>query len=601
MLAELQKCPTLFSSNEHGIAMARMSADAQRLCVSATTINNVTIKKEYDEESLKPVKEKSKKGLSWDRFFEELQASFNNGKVNWQPGQKRLSCRFGVEGEGAEFELETDEGGAEDGQKVALEALLHYHFVHTHPKEIEKQLEEASKREAEARQSATDLEREEANLSSIIARAKEQDEVNKDKYARLQKELETALANKKSGGGELDDDEMICRARNPLQKKDHKDYDVELLRLVKSKWIAEVDSSPYNVVARPYTSSELAQHTSNWSSAQRQKLWATLETIDEWDFDVFSLQSNLTGDDHYSLAKQERGGALFYTTYALMWRTGLMAHFKINEQIMLNWCSVVEAGYHGNPYHNSMHAADVLHIMHYIMTKGGLVERCQLRKEDLFAGLFSAAIHDYDHPGVNNSFHVRTQTYYATLYNDRSVLENRHVSSVFELMKLPKFNIFAGFPDEIRTSMRDTIVDLVLATDMGLHTKYVGQWKRRIQEDHNLDKKDDQRLAMQMMLKMADISNCGRPHKIYRRWGEKISDEFYMQGDRERQLGLPISPFMNRKDPTVAKSQIDFMNFVVLPMFESISDFLPNMRISVKHTEENKQHWMDHGDTPPPA
>jgi len=260
MLAELQKCPTLFSSNEHGIAMARMSADAQRLCVSATTINNVTIKKEYDEESLKPVKEKSKKGLSWDRFFEELQASFNNGKVNWQPGQKRLSCRFGVEGEGAEFELETDEGGAEDGQKVALEALLHYHFVHTHPKEIEKQLEEASKREAEARQSATDLEREEANLSSIIARAKEQDEVNKDKYARLQKELETALANKKSGGGELDDDEMICRARNPLQKKDHKDYDVELLRLVKSKWIAEVDSSPYNVVARPYVVRSGAAH-----------------------------------------------------------------------------------------------------------------------------------------------------------------------------------------------------------------------------------------------------------------------------------------------------------------------------------------------------
>eukprot|EP00757_Euglenozoa_sp_SAG-D1_P000694 gene694-1821_t len=39
------------------------------------------------------------------------------------------------------------------------------------------------------------------------------------------------------------------------------------------------------------------------------------------------------------------------------------------------------------------------------------------------------------------------------------------------------------------------------------------------------------RLALSMAVKMADISNCGRPAELYLRWCEKIADEFYMQGD----------------------------------------------------------------------
>jgi 3',5'-cyclic-nucleotide phosphodiesterase len=217
-----------------------------------------------------------------------------------------------------------------------------------------------------------------------------------------------------------------------------------------------------------------------------------------------------------------------------------------------------------------------------------------MRDEDILAALVASAIHDFDHPGINNSFHVRAQTYLATLYNDRSVLENRHVSAVFELMKLPKFNLLSSVTEDQRRDIRDTIVEMVLATDMGLHGKFVSQWKRRIAENHNLEKKDDMRLALAMALKMADISNCGRPHDIYMRWGAKISDEFYMQGDREKNFGLSISPFMDRAQPGVSKSQISFMNFVVVPMFESISEFLPDMHFSVDHTEQNKSYWMEH-------
>ena len=54
---------------------------------------------------------------------------------------------------------------------------------------------------------------------------------------------------------------------------------------------------------------------------------------------------------------------------------GFMRKFNIDEKKMINWLSMIEAGYHPNPYHNSMHAADVLQVSHYILLKGRMIEK----------------------------------------------------------------------------------------------------------------------------------------------------------------------------------------------------------------------------------
>ena len=71
----------------------------------------------------------------------------------------------------------------------------------------------------------------------------------------------------------------------------------------------------------------------------------------------------------------------------------------MDEQVLINFFSQVEGGYHPNPYHNSMHGADVLHIVHFIMSSGELKERCHLSEEDVFAAVTAGMIHDFDHPG----------------------------------------------------------------------------------------------------------------------------------------------------------------------------------------------------------
>lgn len=69
-------------------------------------------------------------------------------------------------------------------------------------------------------------------------------------------------------------------------------------------------------------------------------------------------------------------------------------------------------------------------------------------------------------------------------------------------------------------------------------------------------------LLLQCLLKCADVSNPAKPLPIYRLWTDRVMEEFYQQGDNERQLDLPISPFMDRLKPSKAKCQVGFIDFL---------------------------------------
>ena len=48
--------------------------------------------------------------------------------------------------------------------------------------------------------------------------------------------------------------------------------------------------------------------------------------------------------------------------------------------------------------------------------------------------------------------------------------------------------------------------------------------------------------------------------------------EYFEQGDDEAKLGLPISPLMDRNKILVPQSQINFVNFIVLPAYSVLHD-----------------------------
>ncbi|KAL0490265.1 calcium/calmodulin-dependent cyclic nucleotide phosphodiesterase [Acrasis kona] len=312
----------------------------------------------------------------------------------------------------------------------------------------------------------------------------------------------------------------------------------------------------------------------------RDDIILLFDKVDNWDFNVFAL-SDLTEDR-----------TLFTTGYTLFVKYDLLNKFNIPEDILVNFLREIESGYHPNPYHNAKHAADVLQVLHYIIYKGGLGQ--MLTDEDVLAALIAAMIHDYDHPGLNNAFQINTQSYLATLYNDRAVLESHHCAQAFELMRNPQYNILCGLSHEQRLGVRDTIVELLLATDMGQHAKIVGRFKSRLEIDTDFKTREDVILAMQMSIKISDVNNPARPLYLYLKWTDVINVEFWSQGDREKELKVTVSPLMDRTTAVVGKGQIAFCNYVVEPMYKSFIKLLPKMAFTMKHIERNKGYWSDH-------
>jgi len=166
-------------------------------------------------------------------------------------------------------------------------------------------------------------------------------------------------------------------------------------------------------------------------------------------------------------------------------------------------------------------------------------------------------------------------------------------------LKNKNYDILQGLSPEQRKEVRETIIQMVLSTDMSQHAKIVGKFKNRLEGDADFSAKDDVRLALQIAIKIADVSNPGRPPKLYLKWAERIRDEFYRQGDKERELNLLVSPFMDRLKPAFAKGQVAFINYIVAPMFESFATLLPNMRFTSKYVSKNKAYWSTHEEVDP--
>lgn len=610
MEAEVGKMPKVFTRCPAGgdrapsgtTVVAKIAPSGKGLAMLATTADGTGYAACFEEKELRVIGGGSP---DWVKFFNQLVDRFT-----------ACSCTTTISDGGCSVQVPSvgtfllQREGSVSGHAVALDNIVSFVRMRT-AKDGDKLMRDITARETESKARAEALEVEEEELRRTLAAAEAKDAANRKQLAELEQELQRLEQVAKAAGEDVGKDEQedeeeakVARVRNALGARECKEYDKDLLRVVKSSYLQW--DEPVTPEHR-FLDTIVPMRSDEWSSAvhsglggeTKQAVHDLLKKLDEWDYDVFALQERMSGSHgHDGLAGQSKGGALFITTYALLIRHGHLQKFNISERTMLNWLSVVEAGYHPNPYHNSMHAADVLHITNYILTAGGLAQTCNLTDEDIFAAIFAASIHDYSHPGINNNFHIKAQTYLAILYNDRSILENVHVSSVFELMKMDKFNIMSlqHFTDDQRRDIRETIIEMVLATDMGLHAKILGTFKRRLAEDHNFTKKDDIRLAMNMALKMADISNCGRPEHLYLKWCNKIADEFYMQGDRERNGGMPCSPFMDRYQPSMAKGQIAFMNYIVIPLFECISEFLPDMHFSVDFTENNRAYWANLGD-----
>ncbi|XP_050926444.1 cAMP-specific 3',5'-cyclic phosphodiesterase 4B isoform X2 [Lates calcarifer] len=331
---------------------------------------------------------------------------------------------------------------------------------------------------------------------------------------------------------------------------------------------------------------------------QEDELAKELEDLDKWSFNIFRV------------AEFSNNRPLSCIMYAIFQERELLKTFRIPVDTFVTYVMTLEDHYHGNvAYHNSLHAADVTQSTHVLLSTPAL--DAVFTDLEILAALFAAAIHDVDHPGVSNQFLINTNSELALMYNDESVLENHHLAVGFKLLHQENCDIFQNLTKRQRQSLRKLVIDMVLATDMSKHMTLLADLKTMVETKKVtssgvllLDHYTERIQVLRNMVHCADLSNPTKPLPLYRQWTERIMEEFFRQGDKERERGMEISAMCDKHTASVEKSQVGFIDYIVHPLWETWADLVhPDAQELLDTLEENREWYlntMPQSPSPPP-
>lgn len=276
-----------------------------------------------------------------------------------------------------------------------------------------------------------------------------------------------------------------------------------------------------------------------------------------------------------------------------------MSHYKMDPSDVMSFFRLIERGYHSaNPYHNALHASDVTQAMYVYCRQAAILPH--LSPLEFLAALVAAVSHDLDHPGVNEKFLVSTGSHLAVLYDNVSVLENHHWRSAVSCLIDSGLSKYLSESDFVE--LTDLVRLLILATDISRQQEFLTQFQHYLSDDEdarsaelNLALPAHRHFVLQIAIKCADISNPCRAWDVSRQWSLRACEEFFRQGDLERELGFVPTPICDRFNVTVAKVQVGFYTFVVEPLFKEWDRFLASRLSSemLANFRANQIRWEE--------
>lgn len=237
--------------------------------------------------------------------------------------------------------------------------------------------------------------------------------------------------------------------------------------------------------------------------------------LDSWSFDIFAFERVACGTPLHLMLR------------LLFLKHGFYELFEFDINMVDRFAKEIERLYPTNPYHNSMHAADVVQACHVFLLQhlhqklvlynpnnamtmsmkradasnyvsmgktAGEVDvtsdissssvappvekmnmdrnapRGDFSKVDRLVMLIAAAVHDVGHPGVNAGFLKATNNEICKQFSD-PILENFHAATARPLIEA----LLQGELTEVRLRVQPMITRLVLATSVENHGVFVEQ------------------------------------------------------------------------------------------------------------------------------
>ena len=146
------------------------------------------------------------------------------------------------------------------------------------------------------------------------------------------------------------------------------------------------------------------------------------------------------------------------------------------------------------------------------------------------------------------------------------------------------------------------MISEILATDMFYHKKVMSLIQTKIPQIKNNkfefiseDKesiKTEQQALLDYFIHSADLAHNTKLFNISLKWVELLSEEFWLQGDKEKSMGLTVSFLCDRKNTNVPSSQVNFIRGFILPTFEILVTIFPNLNYTIENANNNINEWQ---------
>jgi len=220
-----------------------------------------------------------------------------------------------------------------------------------------------------------------------------------------------------------------------------------------------------------------------------------------------------------------------------------------------------------------------------------------------FSVVFSAVIHDADHPGVPNTQLVKEKVAIASKYKEKSVAEQNSVDLAWDLLMEPKYSDLRAciYTNERQLKrFRQLVVNTVMATDIcdkELNALRKARWNMAFSETPidtipEDDKNRKATIVIEHLIQASDVSHTMQHWHVYLKWNELFFIECYGAYKAGRA----------ESDPSVGwyKGEIGFFDFYIIPLAKKLENcgvFGVSSHEYLNYALGNREEWAREGKT----
>jgi hypothetical protein len=121
--------------------------------------------------------------------------------------------------------------------------------------------------------------------------------------------------------------------------------------------------------------------------------------------------------------------------------------------------------------------------------------------------------------------------------------------------------------------------------------KETGQSRFILLSGNEKTKFNEQQSLLNYIIHMADLGHNCKKFEISLQWVRLLSMEFWEQGDKEKEKGLPVSFLCDRNKVDIPSSQIGFIKGFIASSFDCLVSIFPKLKYTMDNAKDNIDEW----------